>query len=303
MLRKKNKNRNKGVHSLLVLSPEGKPLIKSIQFNVVIFFLLIAAAVCGVVALFLPSDVFRARDDDGFKKLHLFEQDRLLQDRVNAISQVVENCEEQIGMLDRKKERVIALMGSGKKVNKAPRKPGRSYVARLQNDPEKLLGEITRWEVIFTEFMAGMETGNLFDTLPVCRPVETSAACTRPFGKVHDPFTGRMKWHYGIDYSAPVGTWVMATASGQVVRVGYSSGWGRRVLIRHARGITTKYAHLGTVKVKRGQKVDRGEVIGTVGSSGLATGPHVHYELWYHNRPVDPERFYFPFSDASRVER
>ncbi|MBN1127872.1 MAG: M23 family metallopeptidase [Chitinispirillaceae bacterium] len=301
MFKKKFNGNGKG-YSLLFLSPEGKPL-RSIPFNGIVFILLIVAVGCGVAALFIPSDMLRVRDDEGFKKLHLFEQNRLLQERIAAVLPLIKNGEEQIGALDRKKERVTTLMGGKKTGHVTAPKPARSYADRLQNDPEKLLREVTRWESVFLAFTSGMENGCLFDTVPVCRPVEADAAITLPFGKVNDPFSNRMKWHYGIDYAAPPGTGVIATAVGQVVRVENSTDWGRRVIIRHGRGMSTRYAHLASVAVRQGQKVERGTVIGTIGSSGLASGPHVHYELWHNDRPVDPERYYFPFADAGAAAR
>lgn len=302
MFWKKKHNRKEAAHSILVLSPEGKAL-KSIRFSMIFPLLVVAIVLLGIVALFIPSDFFRISDDEGFKKLHLFEQNRLLQERITAISSIVKSCNEHITVLDRKKERVANLLGSRKTGQVVPQKPSRSFADRLQNDPDRVAGEIGRWEAVLTEFMSGMKNGSLFDSVPVCKPVEGNAVLTRPFGKCHDPFTGMEKWHYGIDYAGPVGTKVLATAAGQIERVENDTEWGKRVTIRHGRGLSTKYAHLGTVAVNRGKRVARGEMIGTLGNSGLVTGPHLHYELWQNGKPVDPERLFFPLADAELASR
>ncbi len=98
-------------------------------------------------------------------------------------------------------------------------------------------------------------------------------------------------FHQGIDLSAPKGTPVMATAHGVVVVAGRSTGYGRTVLIDHGGGWRTRYAHLKRIKVEVGKSVVRGQVIGTVGSSGRASGPHLHYEVLRHGAPVDPRPY------------
>jgi len=98
-------------------------------------------------------------------------------------------------------------------------------------------------------------------------------------------------FHQGIDLQAPKGTPVMATADGTVVFAGRSSGYGRTVLIDHGAGWQTRYAHLKRIRVEAGKRVVRGQVIGTVGSSGRASGPHLHYEVLRHGVPVDPRPY------------
>jgi murein DD-endopeptidase MepM/ murein hydrolase activator NlpD len=101
-------------------------------------------------------------------------------------------------------------------------------------------------------------------------------------------------WHQGIDLSAPKGTPVRATAAGKVVVAERSGAYGRTVVIDHGNGVTTRYAHLRKIKVNEGERVKAGEVIGEVGKSGNASGPHVHYEVVRNGTPVDP----WPFMDG-----
>jgi murein DD-endopeptidase MepM/ murein hydrolase activator NlpD len=97
--------------------------------------------------------------------------------------------------------------------------------------------------------------------------------------------------HRGIDLSAPEGTAVRATAAGVIGFAGTSGRWGRMVVVDHEGGWQTRYAHLKRIKVDRGQTLTSGDVIGTVGKSGNATGFHLHYEVLKDGTPVDPRPF------------
>ena len=105
-----------------------------------------------------------------------------------------------------------------------------------------------------------------------------------------------MKGHFGTDYAAPTGTPIRVTAAGTVIEAGYSSGNGNYVKVRHNNMYTTQYLHMSRILARRGQHVSQGQVIGLVGSTGLATGPHVCYRFWKNGRQVDPLREKLPES-------
>jgi murein DD-endopeptidase MepM/ murein hydrolase activator NlpD len=133
---------------------------------------------------------------------------------------------------------------------------------------------------------SGRRTGDtevVPDGWPVARH---SAVVTSEFGATR----GRSR-HQGIDLAAPAGTPVTATADGVVSFAGRSGDFGRLVVVDHGGGWQTRYAHLKRIKVKEGKKVDRGDVIGTVGKSGNATGNHLHYEVRRHGHPVNPRPY------------
>ncbi|MEL6750534.1 MAG: M23 family metallopeptidase [Pseudomonadota bacterium] len=111
------------------------------------------------------------------------------------------------------------------------------------------------------------------------------------FGTRRDPFTKRSAMHGGMDFRAPRGARVVATASGTVTKAGRAGGYGKLVEIDHGGGITTRYAHLSRIKVKKGQRVTRGVLIGKVGSTGRSTGPHLHYEVRRRGMVLNPSRF------------
>jgi len=111
------------------------------------------------------------------------------------------------------------------------------------------------------------------------------------FGHRISPFTGRNTMHGGIDISAPMSTPVVAPAGGTVVLAQFEAGLGNAIILSHGYGLKTTYGHLAKLKVRDGQAVKRGDVIGWVGSTGLSTGPHLHYEVEHRGASMDPLKF------------
>lgn len=131
--------------------------------------------------------------------------------------------------------------------------------------------------------------------IPSIQPVAASDL-TRfgsPFGYRMHPILGYVRMHYGVDLTAPTGTKVYATGDGVVIRADWAQGYGNAVRINHGYGYQTVYAHLNSMTVKPGQKVKRGEVIGYVGSTGLSTCPHLHYEVRINGQWHNPVNFYY----------
>lgn len=111
------------------------------------------------------------------------------------------------------------------------------------------------------------------------------------FGHRTDPFTGAWTMHYGIDISTNLGNPIMATADGIVIKVQTDKYLGKNVTISHGNGFVTVYGHMSNFAVKAGQKVKRRDIIGYIGQTGKAAGPHVHYEVWRDGRRVDPRNY------------
>lgn len=111
------------------------------------------------------------------------------------------------------------------------------------------------------------------------------------FGYRIHPIYKVMKMHSGMDFTAPKGTPIQATGDGVVVKAEWHYGYGRTVVIRHGYGFETLYGHMTKILVKKGQKVKRGQQIGTVGSTGTSTAPHCHYEVHEKGKPVNPIHF------------
>ena len=133
--------------------------------------------------------------------------------------------------------------------------------------------DVARWLAARREVLRDIEQ-------PLMRPV--AGPVTSPFGVRW----GRM--HAGIDIGGPIGTPIRAAASGVVVSAGWNAGYGRIVVIRHAGGLSTAYAHMSAITVGRGRAVAQGDVVGRRGDTGHSTGPHLHFETRLHGRAVDP---------------
>lgn len=110
------------------------------------------------------------------------------------------------------------------------------------------------------------------------------------FGIREDPFNEQIAMHEGIDFATSLGTAVVATGPGDVVRSGVDPSYGNIVEVRHIEGYVTRYAHLQRREVEVGAKVEKGQVIGRVGSTGRSTGPHLHYEVFFNGRVINPNQ-------------
>ena len=131
-------------------------------------------------------------------------------------------------------------------------------------------------------------------------PVQFSRISSRYNKRRRISYYGRTKPHYGTDFAAPVGTPIRATASGTVVASGYTRGNGNYVTIRHNGTYKTQYLHMKKRKVRKGQQVKQGDLIGTVGMTGYTSGPHVCYRFWKNGKQVDPFRQKLP--EAKPIE-
>ncbi len=160
----------------------------------------------------------------------------------------------------------------------------------LAGEMDKLRNECSLREKSLQEllvFCEGQE--DLLDSTPSIWP--TRGFITSGFGFRRDPFTGRIKMHEGLDIANKTGTVVHAGADGLVIFAGIETGYGNLLTIDHGYGLMTRYGHLETIIVKEGDKVKKGDKIGTIGCTGACTGPHLHYEVRVNGIPMDPRSF------------
>jgi len=146
-------------------------------------------------------------------------------------------------------------------------------IAKLAEDKEKLLASIPAIQPVNNVDLTRIASG---------------------YGYRTDPFTKARKFHYGMDFTAPRGTPVYATGDGTVLRAdSQSTGYGRHIRIDHGYGYVSLYAHLYKYNVKKNQKVERGDLIGFVGSTGRSEAPHLHYEIFKDGDRINPTNFYY----------
>ena len=125
-------------------------------------------------------------------------------------------------------------------------------------------------------------------TLPTGVPVQGDFRITSGFGIRNDPFSGALAMHEGLDFAANVGTPVVSTGPGTVVRSAWDPSYGNVIEVSHSEGFVTRYAHLSRRLVAEGDKVSRGDELGEIGTTGRSTGPHLHYEVIRKERLINP---------------
>jgi murein DD-endopeptidase MepM/ murein hydrolase activator NlpD len=138
------------------------------------------------------------------------------------------------------------------------------------------------------------EDGKTLKNFFLKTPIKFSRLTSRFSMNRYHPVQHRWKAHKGTDYAAPTGTPITTTASGTVERTGYTAGNGNYVKVKHNGTYSTQYLHMSKILVRRGQHVNQGDVIGRVGSTGLATGPHVCYRFWKNGKQVDALKLNLP---------
>jgi murein DD-endopeptidase MepM/ murein hydrolase activator NlpD len=170
------------------------------------------------------------------------------------------------------------------------------------------LSLVTAYQEKSFEEISGMVKNKekLLASIPAIQPVsnKTLDRVSSGFGYRMDPVLKVVKAHLGLDFTAPIGTPIYATADGRVKDAGFNTGgYGNRVVISHGNGYETTYGHMVKVKAAVGQMVKRGEVIGYVGTSGKSTGPHCHYEVHKNGVPVDPIYYFYVDLTAAQFDR
>ena len=166
-------------------------------------------------------------------------------------------------------------------------------LAALELDIEKISREINLELSSYSSiYKKVQENIHRISKIPSIRPVE-GGYLNSTFGFRNDPIDNVRRFHHGQDITVKTGTPVLAPADGVVKRAYYAGGFGNHIKIKHESGYTTLFAHLSKIKVKHGQKVKRGEIIGLTGNTGRSTAPHLHYEIHYNGEPQNPLDYFF----------
>ncbi len=128
------------------------------------------------------------------------------------------------------------------------------------------------------------------ETFVAGRPIKRGWMSSR-YGYRNDPFSGNLAWHEGVDFAGKNGSDIVSVASGVVTWAGTRSGYGKLVEINHGNGFVTRYAHCDEILVELGDVVTKGDIISLMGSTGRSTGPHVHFEVLFNGKAVDPAKY------------
>ncbi|MFM7458204.1 MAG: murein hydrolase activator EnvC family protein [bacterium] len=191
--------------------------------------------------------------------------------RIEQITSKLKNIEEDIVYQQKKQKEILSKL--------------RQETAMYESSERQLERESIKLVYKISELSTG-KNDNPESTGSFSYPVR--APITSPFGPRRHPIFGVRSMHSGIDLAAPYGTPIKASEGGVVIYSGWYGGYGKVVILDHAKGFSTLYAHLSSTKVAVGTRVKQGEVVGFEGSTGYATGPHLHFEVREQGKPKNP---------------
>ncbi|MFY0483386.1 M23 family metallopeptidase [Flavobacterium sp. PLA-1-15] len=247
-----------------------------------------------------PKDRLQAREIENLKLRY-----SILNKKMDQIDEVLQHVEERDNNLYR-------VYFNTSAIPEEQRKAGFGGVNRYKdlegyNNSELVMSTTKRVDVLSKQLAIqsksldeilklAKEKEKLLSAIPAIQPIKNEQLnqMASGFGYRSDPFTKVRKFHAGMDFSAKTGTPIYATGDGVVDRAdNTASGYGNHIVIRHGFGYETLYGHLSKYKVRAGQRVKRGDVIGYVGSTGRSEAPHLHYEVHKNGEVVNPLNFYY----------
>jgi len=282
-------------------------------FDVVINTLgiMVLSAAIAVVAIM----VFYSITDASPKERKLMQELTEMQFYYDDLTKKVESLSAVLSKIENRDDNIYRVVLGAEPANKMTRErvPNNfdeygfsesQFIKSLNNKIEKFREKLYMESLLQDELVQlSLEKEKIYGAIPAIQPISNKqlGAVASGFGMRIHPIYKVIRLHRGIDFAAPRGTAVYATANGQVASVGEKfSSYGKLIVIDHGFGYTTRYAHLQSFSVKVGQKIKRGEQIGYVGSTGLSTAPHLHYEILLNGRQIDPVHYFF--NDLSPIE-
>jgi len=259
-----------------------------------VFFTVLVMGTAGFYLLF-SGILWEKKEDANFRKKLARENFEVTQ-KILKIKKSSSNLESQVSDLNNEKDEILKLSW-----NQEPQRKGASNVPWY--NPKKLQPTEINMDSIQAQVI---KLAAFFDTiyslmaqfrektisLPISWPVAKSSFIIRGFGQAIDPFSARKTFHAGVDFAGTPGDPVYSAGNGIIKSLETSPFHGKMIRIRHLKNIETVYTHLKSFKIKKGQNVKRGQQIGSIGNTGMATGPHLHFEVIVDGEKIDPESIF-----------
>ena len=231
------------------------------------------------------------------------EQDKIeesYKERLQLIQEKLQSTTDEIVQIQKLKDRFMEMATPSAVKSQIPGGNAKGgplkLVSQKKNNDADLIAALDESLQDVSSFKKSVEEINALwakqlawlNTLPTGTPVKGSYNLSSGYGLRIDPFTQAMAKHEGLDFAAPVGTPIIASANGVISRAGWDSQYGNVVEINHAEGFKTRYAHASQLLVRTGQTVKKGDVIAKVGNTGRSSGPHLHYEVIRAGAHINP---------------
>lgn len=302
------KKKRKEIFTLMLIPHSGR-VVRQFTISKISFSLVLIAIVAGFLSLSFFINDYRQMK---YKVARLYELEvtnQTQKEEILFLVQKIDNFNDEMEKLKKLEDRlrILAGVGGGAETNEDLGKGGPQDYSLLEEVmevrdeevlPIRLIKRIEESAVFLENEIERLGRGfeevekivrqkkDLFASTPNIFPVQ--GWISSGYGPRIHPITKKKEIHQAIDIVAPWGTEVRASAQGKVVSAGWKSVYGLMIRIDDGHGYQTVYGHLSRIMAKEGQRVDKGEVIGRVGSTGNSTGPHLHFEVWSEGKTVNP---------------
>lgn len=292
---------------ILFISKNNTKKPVSINIYLFVFFIMVFVSVIGAYVYSLSIKIATQRSEEKIETLKLDLDFVSYQRSLQLYIQQIGEMNARLTDLDNQTERLQGILKKqivGKQ--KLPKLPKKEKKFENQGGPfinnnlteqdvqialQTLMNRMQKREDIFNETESILLKQSVIkDTLPDLYPVSVGYRSSS-YGWRIDPMLGVRSFHEGLDFSAAEGDEIKATASGIVIAAGKAPDYGNYVKIKHGGGIETRYAHASKLLVKKGDLVNKDQVIALVGNTGRSTGPHLHYEIRLNGRSLDPRKY------------
>ncbi|MCD6579529.1 M23 family metallopeptidase [bacterium] len=285
----------------ILIIPKGKGNIKKYFMSKNMQLLLtIAVVITGLLAIYFSYDYIHTKSQLS-DYVQIVEENQILKSQNEKIAKDLSTVLSSLEKVKVYEEQINNIMGLKTDVKNS--KGGPDFYSLYQNNNLKnltkirenlitnLTKEISNKEADFIRIKDYiLKNNSLIAATPSIWPLK--GYISSGFQWRTNPLTGKKEFHKGIDIAGPIGTPLVSTADGIITRAENNPyGYGKLIEVTHGFGFSTRYAHLNSISVKIGQFVKRGQVIGSRGSTGWSTGPHLHYEVRINNKPVNPMNF------------
>lgn len=241
----------------------------------------------------------------------LRKENRLLQTQYEVLDLRLNNAMEILDDIQQRDENLYRAMFQAESIPESVRKSGYGGTNRYKqlmeaSNSELVVSTTQKMDMLRKQLYIqsnsleelikmGQNQNERNQCIPAIQPISNKdlKQTASGYGLRIDPIYRTPRFHSGMDFSAKIGTDVYATGDGKITMAGWKQGYGNCIVINHGYGFQTLYGHLSKYKVRVGQKVKRGEVIGQVGNTGKSTGPHLHYEVIVRGKHDNPSKYYY----------